>query len=273
MPRLSTSTWSLHRALGPTYHPLPEDSRKLIRHGEESGTITLLELPNVLKQRGIGTLEVCHFHFPSLEEAYLTNFRDAIQSAGIELFSVLIDDGDITHPDPEQRRREMEWISGWIEIAGSLGASHARVIAGKQKAAERSVVHHSADCLKSLAETGRDCGVQVITENFHVTANRPETILEILDRCGGDVGLCVDFGNFSGEKKYEDLEAILPYATSVHAKAHYPEAGKMDRADFITCMELCRKYGFDGPYSLIFDGPGIEWESLEEIKQVVVEYL
>jgi sugar phosphate isomerase/epimerase len=273
MPRLSTSTWTLHRALGPSYHPAPEDSSKLIRHGEENGTITLLELPSALAERGIRTLEVCHFHFPSLDEQYLTQFRESVQSAGVELFSVLIDDGDITHPDPEQRHMETQWIRGWIEIAGKLGAGHVRVIAGKQKAEGRSVIHHSADGLKSLTETGKANGVQVITENFHVTAKRPETILEILDRCEGKVGLCVDFGNFGGETKYEDLEAILPYATSVHAKAHYPEAGKMDRADFIACMELSRKYGFDGPYSLIFDGPGNEWDSLEEIKQDVLEYL
>jgi sugar phosphate isomerase/epimerase len=273
MLRLSTSTWSLHRALGPTYHSSPEDSKTLIRHGEEGGTISLMRLPSELAERGIHTLEICHFHLPSLEDMYLADLRASLQIAGVELFSILIDDGDITHPDPLQRRREIEWIREWVEIAARLGASHARVIAGKQRVVGRSVIHQSADGLQSLAQAGKACGVQVITENFHETAKRPETILEILERCSGEVGLCVDFGNFSGATKYADLEAVLPYATSIHAKAHYPEAGKMDREDLVSCLDLSRKYGFDGPYSLIFDGPGSEWDSLEEMKQVVKAYL
>ena len=82
-----------------------------------------------------------------------------------------------------------------------------------------------------------------------------------------------DFWNFKGVTKYDDLTANLPRADSVHAKAHYPEAGQMDREDFLRCMDLARAARFDGPYSLIFDGPGGEWDSLAEIQEVVATYV
>src|SRR5262249_49446349 len=147
--------------------------------------------------------------------------------------------------------------------ASACEAAHARVIAGDAEAdADGEAVRLSAQNLRELARFGRDNGVHVITENFRPLTRRAEPLLAILDRCEGEVGLCADFGNFGGPTKYDDLAAILPRADSVHAKAHYPAAGRMEREDFLQCMELSRKTIFDGPYSLIFDGPGDEWQSL-----------
>jgi sugar phosphate isomerase/epimerase len=276
--RLSVSSWSLHRALGPRYQADP-NTGQLVADSPTPGALTLLELPSQIAGRGIKTLEVCHFHFPHLDQGYLDEFRAACSEAGVELFSILIDAGDITHPNPAERAENLEWIQGWLEIAGRCGAGHARVIAGKidiepqnGQAKEHPAIRLSAENLQALARFGRDHGVRVITENFQPLAKRPEQLLAILDLCEGKVGLCADFGNFHGPAKYEDLAAILPHADSVHAKAHYPQAGEMERADFVRCMELSHQASFSGPYSLIFDGPGSEWDSLEEIKAVVEGY-
>jgi sugar phosphate isomerase/epimerase len=199
-----------------------------------------------------------------------------LKGAGVELFSVLIDAGDITHPDPAARAQELAWVRSWVEVAARCGASCARVIAGDAEVPPgdgEAVLRLSAEGLRGLARFGREQGVRVITENFRALARRTEHLLKVLDMCEGEVGLCADFGNFRGPTKYDDLRAILPRADSVHAKAHYPAAGEMDREDFVRCMELTRAAGFDGPYSLIFDGPGSEWDSLSEIQEVVKVYL
>ena len=275
MSRLSISSWSLHRALGPRYRPAEDGAGGLIPDGLP-GDLDLLDLPARIAARGIRTLEVCHFHFPSLDEGYLADLRAVLEGAGVALFSVLIDAGDITHPDEAARARELTWIRAWMEVAGRCGATHARVIAGDAEVPAgdgEEVLRLSAENLRGLARFGRDRGVRVITENFRPLTRRPESLLKVLDRGEGEVGLCADFGNFKGSTKYDDLAAILPRADSVHAKAHYPAAGEMDRGDFVRCMDLVRGAGFDGPYSLIFDGPGDEWESLAEIQEVVEAYL
>jgi hypothetical protein len=38
-------------------------------------------------------------------------------------------------------------------------------------------------------------------------------------------------------------------------------------------MNLAAEAGFDGPYSLIFDSDGSEWDSLTEIQGVVTSYI
>ena len=269
--RLSISSWSLHRTLGSVFHKLDGSTT-------ENGDISLLELPAKIAECGIKTLEICHFHFPQVDDDYIDSLRTSLDEAGVELFSILIDEGDITHPDPEQRQKEMEQIRFWIEIASKCGASHARVIAGctdiqTDDAPQHEAIQLSAKNLASLAQFGKKLGVKVTTENFRQIGKRADHLLAILDLCQEDIGLCADFGNFKGDDKYTELAAILPRATSVHAKAEWPVAGEMLRDEFTRCMNLATQAGFDCPYSLIFDSDGSEWDSLAEIQEVVTSYI
>ena len=50
------------------------------------GPISLLELPARVAEFGIRTLEICHFHLPSVEKTYLAELRAALASADVELF-------------------------------------------------------------------------------------------------------------------------------------------------------------------------------------------
>ena len=171
------------------------------------------------------------------------------------------------------------WVRVWLERAAQLGAHCARVIAGDASPTgngpieDDAAVCASADSLRALACCGRDLGVGVSTENFRPLGCHVGALGAILDRCEGEVGLCADFGNFKGPEKYAALTAILPRATSVHAKAEFVEEGRMDRADFSRCLDLTQAAGFSGPYSLIFSSPGDEWQGLADTRAVVDTYL
>lgn len=282
MPRLSTSSWSLHRALGRPPLTGPQDPPPT---GPMPGAeVDLLDLPARLAQMGVPTLEIVHFHLPSLDASYLSELRAALAAAQVELFSVLIDAGDITHPDPAQRQREMAWIRGWIDVAADLGASHARVVAGYTPVQPQTgdlrahpVLRLSAENLRSLAAYARERGVQVITENFRETAARAAQVLALLDLCEGEVGLCADFGNFKGPDRYDELAAIFPRADSAHVKALYDGDGRPVRAEFQRTLGMLLDAGFDGPMSLIFDGPlhrdEDEWDNLAVLRGMVAGML
>jgi sugar phosphate isomerase/epimerase len=238
------------------------------------GQFTLLEVPALLAERGIGCMEICHFHFPRRDAGYIADLRRALEFAGVELWSVLIDAGDITHPEAAHREADLNWIKGWIGVAARCGAKNVRVIAGDAAPdAAGHAVRLSAAGLRQLSAYARDRGVRVMTENWHALTMQPKSLLELLDRLEGEVGLLVDFGNYSGPDKYEKLAQIMPRADSIHAKAHFPEAGRMDRDDYVRCLDLSRKAGFSGPYSMIFDGSGDEWRSLAAIHEEVRPYL
>lgn len=279
MKQIMTSSWSLHRALGEVMYDWSEIRGKPKRAcGEENG-LSLLQLPQELAKRDIGMLEICHFHLPSTEGIYMRELRSELEAHGIDLYSVLIDAGDVAHPDPDQRMGEVAWVRGWLELAADLGARYARVIAGDAQLGKGGPVEDdpavcaSAESLRSLAQTARQLGVHVSTENFRPLGCHAGALCAILDRCEGEIGLCADFGNFKGPDKYTDLSAILPRATSVHAKADFIAEGQMDQEDFKRCLELARNNDFSGPYSLIFSSPGDEWFGLACTRTVVDSYI
>ncbi len=191
--------------------------------------------------------------------------------AGVDLFSVLIDTGDITGDDERERERDVALIERWMERASHLGASHVRIIAGDTPASN-ATIGRSVETLRKLAAYGESFGIRVLTENFKQLGSRPETVNAILDGCEGRVGLCADFGNFPRETRLDDLREVMPRADSIHAKADYPN-GQIDAAAFDVCLSVAEDAGFDGPVSLIYQDGDDVWERVEELAERVAPFV
>lgn len=268
--RLAVSTWSLHRTLGRLPNYGPEANGTVPPRTIAPDALSLLDLPARLAAFGLYKVEICHFHLPSREPAYLHQLRDALARAEVTLWQLLIDAGDITHPT--QAETEITWIEGWIDVAATLGATRARVSGGRAEPSPQALAA-SHDALAHLADYAQRQGVRLMTENWQNLLTKPEYVLTVLD--GLDhIGLLADFGNWSGPTKYEDLAQILPRAETTHAKAHFAGPGQMDKTDYVRCFELCQAAHFGGPYSLIYDGPDSdEWAGLQLERAVVMNYL
>lgn len=258
--RIAVSTWSLHRLLGSIYpHDLtttdigPEDQR--YGEGEES----LLGLPSVLANHGYHRLELVSFHLRSRDPVYLGELRDQLKVSGVTLQTLLIDAGDISHP--EHGARDTKWIASWIETANELGAEHARVIAGKQKPT-RDALDRSVKALAALADGNAGSKVRLVTENWFSLLAEPAHVHYLLDKLDGRIGLLADMGNWAGPGKYGDLQSIFGRAELCHAKASFID-GDLDEADYGQCVAAAAEAGYKGPYTLIFDSeiPG-EWHGL-----------
>lgn len=251
-PRLGVSTWSLNKALS-------------------NGT-PLLDIPAQVAAHGLSKLEVCHFHLPSTETDYLEKLRGAVDSAGIEFYTLLIDEGDITHPDPTERKKALALIADWVEIAAECGAKRVRVIGGSAEPSE-SALHLSEAGFRSVLRHAEDYDIGVVTENWHRLLDQPAAVRTLLERLDGRVGLKLDFGNWPEDRKHNDLPLIADLAECTHAKAHFSAPGQMDAADFARCLDLCAAANFVGPHILIFSDPGDEWESLDQMRDAVLPYV
>ena len=273
--RLSVSSWSLNNTLGkPAFHGVEHSvgkNWKIPSETHNQGELSLLELPQALANFGIHTLEITHFHLPSIDNAYLKELKSALDDANVELFSLLIDDGDITHP--EHHQRDVAWMLNCLDIAASLGSQCARVIAGKQSPTSE-VLNLSINNLKILAEKANDLGLNLMTENWFNTASTPESLLQIIESLDGQLDLCLDFGNWEGVSKYSAFEKIAPYAKSCHAKAFF-ENGTINSADYKKCLDIVHTVNFSGPHTLIFESPKPknEWDGLAIEKEIVSTYL
>jgi sugar phosphate isomerase/epimerase len=268
--RVSVSSWALHGLIGTVAQGRPGDSeaRMMAPHTPKE-PLDLLHVPRELAKRGITTMELCHFHVPTREAAYLQEFTQAREEAGVELWSVLIDDGDLNHPEHAQRDRD--WILGWIDTASALGAKCTRVIAGKQEPTEANVAKSREQLLGLMVEAYLR-GVHLMTENWFATLSKPEHVHTVLEPCGGSVGLCLDFGNWSGPDKYSNLADIAPYAESCHAKCNFVN-GEPDTEDYERCLRLATHAGFSGPFTLVYGEPDDIWGSIERQRELLNPYL
>lgn len=261
---LAVSTWSLHRSLGSFYRDSPDEPRDGVaepRWGPER--LSLLDLPAELGRRGYAALQICHFHLPSRDPGYLAELRGSLDDSSVELDALLIDDGDLTHPTDADRHEA--WVSGWVETAQALGAVKARVVAGRQVPTPERLVQ-SATRLARLA--GRHPEIRLVTENWLELLPTAAEVHAVLERTEGRVGLCLDFGNWTGPGKYDELASVADYTETCHAKCGFTTAGP-DSADFTRCLELLRDTGYTGPLALIYDGPdGDEWAGLAAERRI-----
>ena len=263
----TVSTWSLHRTLGRSVGP---DSAALggpfIDAPADGGGLTLLELPAALKAHGYGAVQICHFHLPTRDPAYLAQLRDALAAANIELETLLIDDGDLT--DEANADQIDAWLAGWLEAAAALGATRARLIVGRSEPTPERV-RASAARIGRLA--GAQPGVRVVIENWLGMFPDAQAVETMLDATGESIGLLIDLGNWRGPDKYDQLARIAGRAETCHAKCH-TVGDDLDVEDFRHSLRVLRDAGYAGPLALIYDGADDdEWTMLDAEGAIVQE--
>jgi sugar phosphate isomerase/epimerase len=273
-PIIAVSSWSLHRTVGLTWWDTPA-APGVEKAAYGKGTVAILDLPAAIADHGIERLQLGHFHVARRDKVWLAEFRATCESAGVTLQTLLIDDADIS--DAPNHKRDVAWIGQWIDIAAELGADAARIVAGKQKPSPETRALSVAG-LKELTARGKSQGVRVITENWHDLLSSPKEVHHVMDAVGDDLGLLADFGNWKGPTKYDAFASIMPRAEDTHAKCSFSAKlnvpGSMDADDYGRCVRIAADAGYDGPYTLIYDGPDDdEWSGLAMEAQFIRDTL
>ncbi|WP_274650724.1 sugar phosphate isomerase/epimerase family protein [Paenibacillus humicola] len=270
--RLSISSWSLHRCLGPLRWTVWDDAAKTqsVKIEDQPSELELTELPKAAAERGLSFLELCDFHFPSRDETYLTELRRAFDDANVKFHTLLVDYGDISSPDPVRRSSDIQYLKGWIDTAKAAGAASVRIVAGEQPANDKEAIMRSVQALQELERYAEGSGVAVVTENFRELTSAVSSWSQIVDGVGGDFSTIIDFGNLAAAEKEDGVRYGAPKAHSIHAKPDY-ENGVMNEERFIRMLSILDEMGCDAPVSIIFDRQGNMWEGIERIKQVMLQ--
>lgn len=270
--RLSLSTWAVHEWLGKAYPDAPE--------APFEGTFvdslgTLADLPIELSKRGILNLEVCHFH---LRPELLKPLAEHCAPYRVIFRQLLIDGGDVAHPQHGERDRE--WIEHWVRAAGAAGIERARVIAGKSTG--EGCFDRAIEAMQAILEVGLSAGVRIVFENWFPLMETPDAVHGLYEALNNHfareakdpsiIGLCFDFGNWSGPDKFDRLEQIASLAESSHAKCAY-QNGEPDITDFNRCMDILTASHFQGPFTIVHGEPGRVWESIDEQIELIRPYL
>lgn len=203
--------------------------------------------------------------------------------------------------DPEEVRRVVEGhgleavsLSAHSDLTTSEGLEHG--IKGVRWAAAYGLRivntavggHESADeneqaflaNVGKLADAADDAGVVVALEIHGDIMASSDVTLPLLDKIGRDsIKVNYDTANveyYSGDRAVDDLPKIVPHLAHVHLKDTAGGKGNWDfgaigsgTVDFAGVLEILRRGGYSGPFSVELEFQGEPWPPLEEVDQAM----
>ena len=268
----AVSTVTLTKALGSPMYELDPGTGQQTGVPSEPPTIDLLDVPAAAAAHGFHSFDLSVYHLPSIDRNYLADLRSAFADAGVELFQLLIDTGDVDSADADERCAGVAHIKRWMEIAVELGARGVRYVPGDGEPTPETI-RASGEAFRELFDFAVDLGLKPATENYRHFNLRAGNLLGVLEHSERDYGVIADFGNARGPDKFETLEAIMPRATSIHAWAEVDEKGDLISEDFQRCLTIARDKGFDGPIMLqsgypvdVFQRTREVWTRVDEMR-------
>ncbi|AXK46547.1 sugar phosphate isomerase/epimerase family protein [Brachybacterium saurashtrense] len=263
-PTQALHTWSLFRTMGRYVAPGSAPSGALAEN-TDGGGLGLLELPAQLASHGFTSAQLCHFYLPTTEASYLAELRAAFETASVDLEVLLVDDGDVVHP--EHGREQQRWLATWLDVAEQLGAPRVRVPAGDQPPSADTLAL-SAGRLRELAAAHP--ALRVLTENWRGLLVDEVATTRLLDLLEGEVGLLIDTGNWDGEDRYRQIAAVAGQAECSQVKARESAPGVLDEEDLEQSLRALAEAGYAGRLSLVYAGSDDdEWGRLAQMQGVV----
>ena len=271
--RISISTWSLHN-----YFQATREKDFALA----GNMLALLDFPEMIADRyKVHNLEFCAPHFASTEKAYLQELKSRLVRAYSHVVNMPVDikelwtGGGLSDSDKEVRDAAVDGAKTWIDVAVAVGSKSVRCDPGKMNPEDLSPTLES---YKRLAAYGKPKGVHVIIENHGgVGSEHPEELVRLFKQAGTEVvGALPDFGNFPDENTRErGLTLLFPYAHVVcHAKGlDFDSAGNETKFDFPKCIEISKKAGFKGIYSIEYEGPGDPYAGVQKTLDELLKYL
>jgi sugar phosphate isomerase/epimerase len=271
--RISVSTWSLHNYFQSTR----EEDFKL-----PGPMLALLDFPEMVADKyKVHHMEFCAPHFASTEPAYLQELKTRMARTHSQVVNIPVDieeiwtKGGLSDPDKTVRENAVTASKKWIDIAATIGSKAVRCDPGKMDA---NNLEPTTESYKALATYGKSKGVHVIIENHGgVGSEHPEELVKLFKMVGvTHLGALPDFGNFPNEAiREKGLEMLFPYAHVVcHAKGLKIDANDVETEyNFPKCIEISKKAGFKGIYSIEYEGAGDPYEGVQNVLSELIRYL
>jgi sugar phosphate isomerase/epimerase len=224
-------------------------------------SMTMLELPGVVRGLGFDILELCSAFFESQSAAYLAEVRRSIDDAGLRIPNIAVDGPDISLADVTARQVHLETTKQWFHVAHAVGSQAIRVNSGGDANADATQLARIAEGYRALAEMGEREGIPILIENHGGASYKPANIRYFLDTVDSPwFGTCPDAGNYPDGTWEEGIAVMAPHAQSVHIKvsAYSPDGWQpheghdgVDRsANLAAFLAALQAANYEGPYCI-----------------------
>jgi sugar phosphate isomerase/epimerase len=228
------------------------------------GRMTIFQWAQMCAGMGLDALDLSILFLSDRSLQAAADARQQVESAGMRV-AMLTTYPDFTHPDPAQRKRELELEQHAVALAAELGASLVRVTAGQAhpETSRRNGIAWAVEGLARLVETTSHTGVRLVYENhskpgawtFTDFSQPPEIFLAIFHQtASANLGINFDLGNATAfaQDPVELLQQVIHRVVSIHASDTAARGrlqhvllgtGATPYPELFACL---RRHGWDG---------------------------
>ncbi len=242
---------------------------------------------------GFSGVEILQDHIESTSPEYLKEIRRFAFLHGLSIYCISIHN-DFVNPSKEERRKEIEFVKKWIDVAYTLGATAIRINSGRWRTiksfdelmarggieppiegyTDEDAIRWVVESIEACLTHAEDRGIILGLENHWGLTTRAEQMLKIVRMIRSDwFGVIMDTGNFIYDT-YRELELIAPYTVMVHAKTYFGGGlwYTLD-LDYSRIFQILRKVGFRGWISLEYEGKEECEKGILKSKELLEGYL
>jgi sugar phosphate isomerase/epimerase len=131
-----------------------------------AGRMSLAEWARMGVELGLDAIDVSILFFPDRSAQALARARREVEGEGMSL-CMISTYPNYTHPDPDQRAREIDEARATVDVAAALGLRYVRAIAGQAhpQTGRQEGIAWAVDGLRRTVEHARGTGVEIVYEN------------------------------------------------------------------------------------------------------------
>lgn len=242
-----------------------------------AGKLDMTTIPAFYKEQGIKGISYNDMFFKTVDDAFIDQVKAAVKKAD-RVVTCYVIEGNIAIADETKRKAQIEADKQKMRAAHRLGAPVVRINVGntgKENADDTAGVDRVIAAFKDeLVPLAKELNMKISIENHGGVSKNAANIVKIIKATDPKVvGSLVDFGNFPPAGRYEEIQAVAPFAFVTHVKINeFDEKGEAKDYDFPRVLKTIKQVRYKGPISIEFEGKGDALEGVRKSKALILKY-
>jgi sugar phosphate isomerase/epimerase len=232
------------------------------------------------KKFNVHNVEPLSRHFSSLENHYLTEFREALRSANAKAVDIAVDgDHSFYDSDLAARKQAIAHAKKFVDVAVQIGCPSIRVHISRAKDSQPGV-QRTAESLREVVGYASGKNIVVNLENDDLVSEDAFFIVKVLEAVNHPyLHALPDFANSmmtgNADFNYRAVEAMFRHAYCIcHVKdGETDDHGKRFSIDMQKTFGILKASGYRGYCSMEFDEPGDPYAPTAALVQQTLRYL
>jgi sugar phosphate isomerase/epimerase len=200
-----------------------------------AGTMTLEDVVRYCAQHGVDAVDPTGYYFPGYPKVptdeTIFRLKRLAHINGVSISGTGVRN-DFAVADRNARKRDVQMVKEWIEVAAKLGAPVLRVFSG----VKRPEGHTFDEAVEWMVSDFRECaahtaryGVILGLQNHNDFIQTAAETIHIIDSVNSDwFGSILDIGSLRQGDTYAEIEKLVPFAVSWQLKEEIANGVKTD---------------------------------------------